>query len=102
MIIYDSDGNIEYQEPNPRKKKMMNAKEAQDRVNSLESEKNTKQLSICEKAINDAVNGGSYSTNVNFWLTQPVINQLKTLGYDVRCESDRNESSTSISWKQIT
>lgn len=79
---------------------MMTAKEAHDKVNTLESKKNIQHLSLCEKAINDAINDGSYSTSINFWLTAPVQTHLKSLGYIVKCESDRGESYTSISWKQ--
>jgi hypothetical protein len=79
---------------------MITAKEARERLMSIESEKNAKQLSVCEEVIMKAIHNCNVQVSVDFWITDPVQEFLLEKGYKVERGSSRNESYTIISWKE--
>ena len=78
---------------------MITAKEARQKVESLNSELNQKQLKQIENAINKAIDEGRFETYLPISVYKPVGLEIVKLGYVVTDRSSqRDGSSTKISW----
>ena len=64
-------------------------------VEKLEVEYNT-ITDLIQKAIND----GDYEVTLYYLLRKAITDELERLGYVVRYTTYRNESITTISWKE--
>jgi pterin-4a-carbinolamine dehydratase len=75
----------------------MNAKEAREKAQSLQSIKVSEDYNKCKKAISAAVDFGRFDTSLGF-INQSALALLQKEGYKITTGSDRNESYTQINW----
>lgn len=79
---------------------MISAKEAQEKAMVQIGSKTSEELTVCEKAITDAVSKGELSCWVYMGLGKQTTTKLRQLGYDVKNQSSSKEGSMYlISWK---
>lgn len=78
--------------------KLINAKEAREKVEQGKYEKAIEQMNQIEKEIEIAINKGFSSVSLNGVLESPNRRQLEELGYAVNTGSQYNESYYSITW----
>lgn len=77
---------------------MITANEAKQQAMNNNSKAVVNELNKLEKQIKEAISDGSFCISVDGYLRHETITELKRLGYDVRCETQYNESYYSISW----
>ena len=62
---------------------MITAKEARERINSLETERGKQEMKLAEEKINEAVEKGSYYCWLGVWISVATEEWLTALGYEV-------------------
>lgn len=77
----------------------MTAKEAKQQALSVSEGANKQAFKTAINVIEKAVKRGEMDCQVYDALPVGTVNELKALGYAVKSDMDRNESYTTISWK---
>lgn len=80
----------------------MNASEAKQQALSVTEGANKEAFDKAIIAIHKAVSNGNMECQVYDVLPAGAVNELKALGYTVKSDTDRNESYTTISWKDAS
>ena len=80
--------------------KILNAKEAKQRVEDVKREKISSNLEKVSNRITNAIEEGRTSVYIYFNVLKEVLEEIKDAGYVVRVISDNyNSSSYYISWE---
>lgn len=77
----------------------MNAKEAKQQALSITDGRNKTGYEAAIKAITQAAKDGKMECQVYAILPAGAANELKAAGFILTSQMDRNESYTTISWK---
>ncbi len=78
---------------------MITAKEARERIDTLETERGKQEQKTAEEKINKAVEKGESYCWLGVWISKATEKWLKSLGYDVqRVDSTKDGSDVKVSW----
>lgn len=77
---------------------MISAKEARKQSEQNKQNILNKEMATIEKEINNEISQGNNNVYINGSISSDARQMLEQLGYDVKCDSQYNESYVNIKW----